>query len=148
MSTIPSSLRTNIECIDDEHAWLLARLSLHLRDYDCGGQIASCGMCDSATQKLCDRKVTAMLTHLSSYASMHFQHEEELMDCLPADQAELHKREHADILRQITSLALGTSAQPLIAHPADVEKIIRAWLEDHIMRFDMPLAMHLGAGAK
>lgn len=141
-----SSLRltTGVESIDREHAQLLAHES-RLADI-CASGSEACHACDAERRRQCNQQVVEIYEAMLDLLIEHFHSEERLMACLPRVLAEAHKREHAELSERLEALARPSPGSVILAKPSGLCEIVRHWLSDHIVRWDMPLAAQINAG--
>lgn len=113
--------------IDQQHRNLVA-IANHLHDAIESGQAP--------------QAIDWILDELSFYTLHHFKAEERLMQDLPADAEDEHRREHKEMLKALRRFrrrfAEGDSK---VAR--DVMAFLRAWLTQHILGTDRALAEHL-----
>jgi hemerythrin len=85
--------------------------------------------------------LATLIESLGNMTVAHFEHEEASMRCLTASEAELHRREHRDLLEEF-----GLQADEWRWHRISTETIcrfMRSWLLRHIISQDV----HLGKSA-
>lgn len=87
---------------------------------------------------LCE--LPALLSGLQRYSQIHFDREEELQRCIHYPFHEAHRREHQDMVEQLTQIAAGFERNHLTDPRQAVSAVgalLRAWLIDHILKSDM-----------
>lgn len=133
-----SSLKTGVGAIDDEHQALLA---LHQRLTECCSEVkVSCVSCSVNQRGQCAHELFAIYEELINLMSSHFSHEESLMAGCPADWVAGHKFEHAELAEKIVAVLHRKPSSRDFITPTELFDLIFEWLEDHIMRWDIPLA--------
>lgn len=124
-AAILGELVTGVAVIDEEHAYLIAlerRLATALRSGD-------------------PAAAEAIFHELLEYMAEHFAHEESLMACLPPENAERHKEQHAEISARLVQFIGRPGGYAL--DPNELSAIMMVWLENHVRYWDMPLAIIL-----
>jgi hemerythrin-like metal-binding protein len=136
-------LRTGHPEMDEEHAMLLAMLE-RLRGVCPNKHVATCPECGAAQHDDCWVALIQMLARVIGYTVNHFAFEEKAMRRIAEIDSAGHSLSHANDHERIT-VALRSVMQPLGVSNlktagAELETVIRSWLEEHIVRFDVPLA--------
>ena len=131
-------LATGIKSIDREHAQLLAHENLLAGICHSGHE--ECHTCSPPQREACSRQVSETYEQLIDMIIEHFHSEEKLMICLSHEQANAHKCEHAEISERLKSLVLASQGSAILTKPSALQMIVRHWLTEHIVRWDIPLA--------
>lgn len=85
-----------------------------------------------------DEVVADVLIRLADYASHHFMREEAVMVAIAYPQLDKHRRQHADLLRGLSTLVYELeTGQTRVT--ADTMHFLRNWLTIHIMEHDRAL---------
>lgn len=124
-----SSLETGIEQIDEQHKELFNRIDqLELALYN--GRAAS--------------ELVKLMEYLESYIVEHFELEEKLMlDNIYPDFA-AHARQHAEFRNLCTGILNNFRSRGADSYLAiDVDKQMRKWWENHILKMDMAYLPYL-----
>ena len=142
MKAVPDPLKTGIDLIDDEHAYLLILLE-RLRTL-CVRTEEPCHSCTREQLSQCDGALTALFAEVLDYMVGHFRSEEALMlqHQLPAALRHAHAEEHANIGQRLQSL-ISRSPHQIVVKPAEFHHTIRTWLEDHIKNSDLQIVDYL-----
>jgi hemerythrin-like metal-binding protein len=137
-------LRTGVAAIDEEHD---ALLKLHARlDQCCSELQTTCSNCTLELRVQCGSVLFDIYEDLLSLMSEHFSHEESLMTQCPPEWVLQHKYEHAEISTKLTEYLYRSPLNSHLVAPKELSDLILAWIEDHIMHWDIPLA-HLLMGS-
>jgi hemerythrin-like metal-binding protein len=144
------SLRTGHPEMDEEHAVLLGMLD-HLRSACPNKHAGACPECGTAQHDACWVALIQLLARVIGYTVDHFAFEEKAMRRIAPIDVVGHCLSHTNDHERIT-VALRSVMQPLDAANlktagTELEAVIRSWLEQHIMSFDVPLAEFLRASA-
>lgn len=117
------SLETGIELIDSQHQELFRRIdTLELAIYK-----------GRAVNELAD-----LLIYLESYVIEHFEAEENLMLEINFPGYGRHLTEHAEFRNRINATITEFTERGADSYLAlDVDKLMRKWLQHHIMNVDM-----------
>jgi hemerythrin-like metal-binding protein len=86
-----------------------------------------------------------ILEQLKEYTRYHFRHEEELMERSGYLDAEIHKREHHELLVWSVKVNEQFNSGTLAAPSLEVMNYLKDWLFDHIMGSDQQYKAHLNA---
>ncbi len=84
-------------------------------------------------------EIGKILNSLADYTKNHFTAEEKMMQSIQFDNFDDHKKEHTQLLQQVTELINrfdNGDALPVI----EVMNFLKSWLVDHIMKEDMRYA--------
>lgn len=137
----PRRLTTGVESIDREHTQLLDHES-RLASI-CASGSETCHTCDVERRGQCNLRITEIYEAMLNLLIEHFYAEEKLMSCLPWPLAEAHKCEHAELSERLVSLTRPPAGSAILAKPSMLREIVRDWLSDHIVRWDVPLAKQI-----
>ena len=143
MNALPEPLRTGVDVIDSEHAYLIDLLGR--LEKVCVRVKSSCDACDAPQIAQCDNTLSVLFTEFLDFMSNHFRHEEIFMRTigLPKNLRDQHTEEHANVSQRIQAL-IDRNPNNVVVKPADFHLAIVTWLEDHIKNWDMQIASHLG----
>lgn len=141
--------------IDHQHA-ILERMVEELARF-CAESFrdpnASCAGCSASQRKCCTERLASITGELQAFLVGHATYEERLMELLPrnascgAHIAE-HTAAHAGISRQLKRIAQQVDKDCPRSQAQQLELVVRAWIGDHAVRFDVPLAGQIARGAK
>ncbi|MCL2215958.1 MAG: bacteriohemerythrin [Defluviitaleaceae bacterium] len=90
-------------------------------------------------------KVDTSITFLVEYTLRHFNNEERLMEMFdyPADEADIHKKQHSNFAKSVTALHEKIREQgDTMDIGIEVNNTIVDWLIKHVLGSDMLLAIH------
>jgi hemerythrin len=124
-----SSLETGIEQIDEQHKELFNRIDqLDLALYN--GRSAS--------------ELIKLMKYLGSYIIEHFELEEKLMLDNSYPDFALHARQHQEFRNLFTGILNDCNTRGSDSYLAlDVDKKMRKWWENHILKMDMSYVPYL-----
>jgi len=122
-------LETGIEEIDSQHRELFKRIgALELSIYSNKSKV----------------EMVIMLEYLESYVEEHFGAEEELMIRTVYPGLDRHRREHDEFRRKYAKIMNEYRARGADSYLAlDVDKEVRTWWENHILKSDMAFIPHV-----
>lgn len=150
----PAPLATGHPEIDREHAVLLELLKK--LENVCvlpAKPSAACAGCTHAQRLACDFSLVDVLGSVLGFTVDHFAFEEKAMRWLP-DSIErsahcgAHIDDHERISRELRDLALSIDSPDIIRSGVELQVIIRQWIGEHIVNFDVPLVSLMNSGSK
>lgn len=136
-------LTTGNPSIDQEHE--LLRLHEQVLSQVCINGDEQCAGCHPDQHAECDATLLRIYDELMGLVVNHFRSEERLMDWLPFEVAQAHKHEHAELSERLAGLIRRSGDGPLAVKPTELNAVVTHWLNDHIKRWDIPLARSLAA---
>ena len=152
MSANPTNLlKTGHEEIDREHAVLLDLLTQ--LDGVClvtPMVSAVCTGCSAGRHRACEDALLDILTRVLGFTVDHFAFEEKAMHWLPgsperAAHCDAHIEDHARISKALHDLAVSLAPADIIGTGIELQTVIRCWLGEHIMNFDLQFVRLLNA---
>lgn len=138
-------LPTGNSSIDQEHELLCMHEQALSRICVSGDE--QCSGCHPGQHAACDATLLRIYDELMGLVVDHFRSEERLMDGLPFEVAQAHKHEHAELSGRLAGLIRRSGDGLLAVKPTELNAVVTHWLNDHIKRWDIPLARsYLGTG--
>lgn len=131
-------LSTGNSSIDQEHE--LLRLHEQALSRVCISGDEQCARCHSIQHANCDATLLRIYDELMGLVVDHFRSEERMMDWLPFEMAQAHKHEHAELSERLAGLIRRSGEGLLAIKPTELNAVVADWLNDHINRWDIPLA--------
>lgn len=131
----------DVELIDKGHARLFD-LERRLLSF-CGKGYSACDACGIDTQDVCEKPFRDLFDELMVVMWEHFREEESLMVHLPAEPAQAHRYEHAEISKLLSGLAEHGQQSALLRNRGELSRILHRWLHEHIDSWDMPLVRQI-----
>ena len=126
-----SELSVGIDSIDDQHKKLISMLNALYDAMQAGEGKAMVGK---------------VLGGLAAYTVNHFKYEEDLFDKHGYPDAAEHKKQHADLLAQVTEIkAKFDSGSGSTTLSMEILKFLKSWLVDHIQGTDQAYTSFLVA---
>lgn len=139
----PALLETGHPEIDREHAVLLALLKK--LDHVCRLQKPGieCRGCSARQRGLCETSLVVVMGSILGFTVDHFAFEEKAMRALPDEEAgaahmQAHIHDHERITRNLRALALSVGSRDLVQSAIEIQSVVRGWLGEHILNFDVP----------
>lgn len=114
-----------IESIDEQHKKLV-NMIITLHD----------AIADGRASEVLDEIFNSLL----DYTNYHFSYEDELFEKYDYPDAENHKKEHAELKRQVTQHRARLATGDRFMSEILLLKFIQDWLVNHIMKTDMKFA--------
>jgi hemerythrin-like metal-binding protein len=136
---VPAFPLTGNEKLDSEHAFLL---DIHERAKStCAHAATDCTRCDEPQRHACTASAVDLLTDAIKFMVDHFRHEEELIrrHATP-EEAEAHLHAHAEISRHMSQLVSDYEDNNTAMCLYRLAETLRAWLVQHVVEHDMPIA--------
>lgn len=135
---LPAPPATGNPQIDAEHARLYD--ILHAVHSLCGNEIPVCESCSPEKQQRCAETAIELLTDALKFMVEHFRHEEkDFRDTLESETIRSHVEDHAAISRRMTRLIGDYEDNNTALVLFRLAEALRGWLNDHIVRYDLPL---------
>lgn len=94
---------------------------------------------DAIEQKHGEDIIGEVLSELADYTSEHFTREEHVMIHFRYPELDEHRRQHVDLINQLSKLIHNFELGRATVTP-DTMEFLRHWLIDHVQRTDMKLA--------
>ena len=124
------ALSVGVSIIDDEHKKIVGMLNeLH----------------DAMLARQSNEALGKVLDGLVAYTASHFKHEEALFAKTGYAAAAEHKKEHADLTRQVLNVQKKYQEGTTATLSIEVLKFLRKWLLVHIQDSDKKYGPHLNA---
>ncbi|OHC66768.1 MAG: hypothetical protein A2045_04395 [Rhodocyclales bacterium GWA2_65_20] len=139
------TLTTGLPEIDQEHAFLLDLLTQ--LDTVCAltpNPDAACADCTQAQRLSCELVLVSILSKALCFTVDHFTFEEKTMRWLPQSPERsahcgAHIDDHEKISRELRDIALSIESSDIIRSGVELQEVIRRWLDEHVLNFDIPL---------
>ena len=150
----PDPFTTGHPEIDREHAVLLEMLQqLEKVCVLAPKQGARCADCSHAQHLACDFSLVDVLGRVLGYTVDHFAFEEKAMRWLPESlersvHCGAHIEDHERISRELRDLALSIESPDVIGSGIELQTIIRQWIGEHILNYDVPLVRLMNSDNK
>lgn len=146
MSANPiAALATGHEEIDREHEVLLGLIKQLDQVCVLAARGAGCPECPTSQHQVCRSSLVIVLGKVLGFTVDHFAFEEKAMHALPVEALgsgylEAHIRDHERIAFDLHRMAVSIESPDIIRSGIELQAVVRTWLEEHIMNFDVPLA--------
>jgi hemerythrin-like metal-binding protein len=114
-------LQTGIEIIDNQHKRLIDLVN---------------ELNEAMRNKKGKEALGHVLKELKDYTNYHFKYEEKEFEKFGYPQAEAHRKEHDDLIRQVEEL-IGQFQKDRLGISIDVLDFLTKWVKNHIMKEDM-----------
>lgn len=152
MSANPE-LQTGHPDIDREHA-VLMQLLRQLDDVCtlAAPRSGGCDGCGPSRHGTCESMLVVVMTRVLGFTVDHFAFEEKAMrgllyDVGRARHLEAHIRDHERIVGELSRLALSIRSPDLAGAAIQLQAVVRSWLGEHILNFDVPMVGLLASEA-
>jgi hemerythrin len=84
--------------------------------------------------------ISEILSELSEYTRYHFRYEEELFESFDYPQTASHKKKHAQLIDQVSSLKERFESDQTGSIGLEIIQFLKSWLTQHIMKSDKDYA--------